>query len=188
MKAGAIELEEGVKSSTPRSTAVNKGVSVLDFIFRILALIGTLGSAIAMVTTNETLPFFTRFLRFRAEYDDLPSFTFFVVANAIVTGYLLLSLPFSIFHIVRSSAKNTRIVLIFFDMAMLALLTSGASAAAAIVYLAHKGNTKVNWLAICQQFNSFCERTSGALIGSFVGVVLLGVMIMLAGVALARRP
>ena len=69
----------------------------------------------------------------------------------------------------------------------MALLTSGASAAAAIVYLAHKGNGKTNWLAICQQFNSFCERTSGSLIGSFVAIVLLMIMIFLSGAALSRR-
>ncbi|XVF16659.1 hypothetical protein REPUB_Repub10bG0051100 [Reevesia pubescens] len=189
MKAGVIELGEAEKTSSSTSrSGVNKGVSLLDFIFRILAFIGTLGSAIAMVTTNETLPFFTRFLQFRAEYDDLPTFTFFVVANAIVSGYLLFSLPFSIFHIVRSSAQRTRMILMFFDMVTLALLTAGASAAAAIVYLAHKGNTRVNWLAICQQFNSFCERTSGSLIGSFAGIVLLSLLIMFSGFALARRP
>ncbi|XVF58299.1 hypothetical protein PTKIN_Ptkin07bG0053900 [Pterospermum kingtungense] len=187
MKAGATELGHGGKSAISRGVG-NKGISVLDFIFRILAFIGTLGSAIAMATTNETLPFFTRFLQFRAEYDDLPTFTLFVVANAIVAGYLLLSLPFSIFHIVRSSAKKTRIVLMFFDMVMLGLLTAGASAAAAIVYLAHKGNSRVNWLAICQQYNSFCERTSGSLIGSFAGIVLLALLLMLSGFALARRP
>ncbi|XWS44327.1 hypothetical protein CRYUN_Cryun15aG0035700 [Craigia yunnanensis] len=189
MKAGAIELGEVGKSTSSTSRGgVNKGVSILDFIFRILAFIGTLGSAIAMVTTNERLPFFTRFLQFRAEYDDLPTFTFFVVTNAIVTGYLLFSLPFSIFHIIRSSAQKTRMILMFFDMVMLALLTAGASAAAAIVYLAHKGNATVNWLAICQQFNSFCERTSGSLIGSFAGTVLLALLIMLSGFALAQHP
>lgn len=70
---------------------------------------------------------------------------------------------------------------------MLALLTGSASAAAAIVYLAHKGNAKANWFAICQQFNSFCQRIPGSLIGSFVGMALLILIIMLCGVALSRR-
>lgn len=69
----------------------------------------------------------------------------------------------------------------------MALLTAGASAAAAIVYLAHKGNSRTNWLSICQQFNSFCERISGSLIGSFAGIVLFMVMIFLLGAALSRR-
>lgn len=70
---------------------------------------------------------------------------------------------------------------------MLGLLTSAASAAAAIVYLAHKGNTRANWFAICQQFNSFCQRISGSLIGSFGGILILILLILMSAVALSRR-
>lgn len=69
---------------------------------------------------------------------------------------------------------------------MLGLVTAGASAAAAIVYLAHNGNSKANWFAICQQFNSFCERISGSLIGSFVGIVVFILLIFISAVALCR--
>lgn len=40
---------------------------------------------------------------------------FFVVANSIVSAYLVLSLALSIFHIISSVAHNTKVVLIFFD-------------------------------------------------------------------------
>ncbi|KAK4360732.1 hypothetical protein RND71_019684 [Anisodus tanguticus] len=188
MKAGALELGHASKvtSSVPKS-GVNRGMSILDLFIRIIAIIATLGSAIAMGTTNETLPFFTQSIRFRAKYNDLPTFTFFVVANAIVSAYLILSLGLSIFHIMRSRAQASRIALIFFDAAMLALLTAGASAAAAIVYLAHKGNTKANWFPICQQFDSFCHRTSGSLVGSFAGVILIILLVLLSSIALSRR-
>lgn len=78
MKAGgAIELGESKStSSTPKIGGVNRGASILDFILRIIAFLGTLVSAIAMGTTRERLPFFTQFLQFRAEYDDLPTFTY----------------------------------------------------------------------------------------------------------------
>ncbi|CAN0857746.1 Casparian strip membrane protein 5 [Linum grandiflorum] len=186
MAVGAVELGEAKGFSTSKA-GVKRGVAALDFILRLLGFIGTLGSAIMMATTNETLPFVTQFIRFRAEYNDLPTFTFFVVANGVVSAYLLLSLPLSIFHILRSTAKNSRIILLIFDTAALALLTAGASAAAAIVYLAHRGNTKANWLAICQQFNSFCERISGSLIGSYVGVTVFILLILLSASALSRR-
>ncbi|ERM94541.1 hypothetical protein AMTRI_Chr04g190550 [Amborella trichopoda] len=179
-----MEREEG--SRVVRG-GVNKGISVFDFVLRLMGFMGTLAGAIAMGTTDETLPFFTQFIRFRARYSDLPTFTFFVVANAIVSVYLLLSLPLSIFHIVRSKAKGSRMILIFFDTGMLGLITAGASAAAAIVYLAHKGNVRANWLAICQQFNSFCERISGALIGSFVAMAILILLILLSAIAISRR-
>ncbi|KAL2903978.1 CASP-like protein 7 [Bienertia sinuspersici] len=179
-----VALEAG---TTSKGASASRGLSILDLIFRIVAGVSTLASAIAMATTNETLPFFTQFIRFRAEYDDLPTFMFFVVANSIITGYLVLSLTFSIFHIIKTNAKGSRILLVILDTAALGVLTSAASAAAAIVYLAHKGNTSANWFAICQQFNSFCERISGSLIGSFIAVVMFILLILLSGFAISRR-
>ncbi|KAK6126464.1 hypothetical protein DH2020_039800 [Rehmannia glutinosa] len=64
-------------------------------------------------------------------------------------------------------------------------LCCGASAA--IVYLAHNGNSDANWLAICQQFNDFCQRTSGAVVAAFVAAVLLIFLVVLSAVALKRR-
>lgn len=70
---------------------------------------------------------------------------------------------------------------------MLTSLTAGSSAAAAIVYLAHKGNAKANWFAMCQQYNNFCERISGSLIGSFIGMALFIMLILLSALVLSRR-
>ncbi|CAL4967064.1 unnamed protein product [Urochloa decumbens] len=185
-KAAAAALEVA-SASGGRSRAASRGLGVLDLILRFVAVIGTVGSAIAMGTTNQTLPFFTQFLRFKAQYDDLPTLTFFVVVNSIVAAYLVLSIPLSIVHVIRSRAKYSRLVLVFFDAAMLALVTSAASAATAIVYLAHKGNARANWFAICQQFDAFCERMSGSLIGSFAAMALLVLLVVLSAAALARR-
>lgn len=69
---------------------------------------------------------------------------------------------------------------------MLGLLSAAASAAAAIIYLAHAGNASANWLAICQQFNDFCKQTSGALIGSFGAIVVLVLLIIMSATALSR--
>lgn len=78
MKAAALELGDEViiKKRSASVRGMNRGLSILDFIFRLVAVMGTLGSSIAMATTNETLPFVTRFVRFRAEYDDFPMFTY----------------------------------------------------------------------------------------------------------------
>ncbi|XP_062224800.1 casparian strip membrane protein 4 [Phragmites australis] len=186
-----VVVEHGESSKAPLvapvAAGVNRAVSIIDVFLRFIAIIGTIGSAIAMGTTNETLPFFTQFIQFEAKYSDLPSLTFFVAANAVVCTYLVLSIPLSIVHIIRPTARYSRLILVFFDAAMLALVTAGASAAAAIVYLAHKGNVRANWFAICQQFDSFCERISGSLIGSFAAMVILIVLIFLSAFALARR-
>ena len=71
--------------------------------------------------------------------------------------------------------------------AAMGLLMVGLAAATATVQLAHNGNNKVNWFSICQQYNDFCKLVSGSLIGSYAGVVMLIVLILLSGVALFRR-
>ncbi|KAJ1423667.1 Casparian strip membrane protein domain [Sesbania bispinosa] len=69
MKGGSIEIGE----VSPRK-GMERGLSIMDFILRIIAAVATLASALAMGTTDERLPFATAFIQFRAEYDDLPSF------------------------------------------------------------------------------------------------------------------
>lgn len=72
MKGVSIEVGEVSKDASQRK-GVARGLSIMDFILRIIAAVATLGSALAMSTTNETLPFATQFIKFRAEFDDLPS-------------------------------------------------------------------------------------------------------------------
>lgn len=69
-EAGEVSTEE----ETPKA-APSRGMPILDLILRLIAAIGTLGSAIAVGTTNDTLPMFARFMHFRAKYQDLPTFT-----------------------------------------------------------------------------------------------------------------
>jgi uncharacterized protein (TIGR01569 family) len=70
---------------------------------------------------------------------------------------------------------------------MMGLLAAAASAATSIVYIAHYGNTQANWFPICQQYNSFCERISGSLIGSYIAVALFVIIILLSHIAISRN-
>ncbi|XP_039035940.1 casparian strip membrane protein 1-like [Hibiscus syriacus] len=133
-----------------------KGIAIGDFILRLCAMAATMGAAITVGIADQTLPFFTQFFQFQAQYDDLPTMVFFLIANSIVVGYLLLSLPFSIICIIRPLAKTPRLLLVIFEAAMAGLTTAAASASASIIYLAHNGNSNTNWLPFCQQFGDFC--------------------------------
>ncbi|KAF7809103.1 CASP-like protein 7 [Senna tora] len=120
---GGEEVDNNIKGSR-RGMKKMRGVSIMDFILRIIAAIATFSSAVAMATSHERLPFSTQFVHFRARFSDLPSFVFFVMGNAIVCGYLVLSSIQSIFHILRSTtALKTRILLLFLDTHTMATQT-----------------------------------------------------------------
>ncbi|XP_015078796.1 casparian strip membrane protein 3-like [Solanum pennellii] len=163
-----------------------RGVSIFDFILRLCALVTTLAAATAMGTTEETLPLFTQFFQFQASYDDLPAFSYFVVANAIASAYVVLSLPFSIVCIVRPHLVGVKLLLLILDTVMVAFTTAAAAAAAAIVYLAENGNSTTQWVAICQQFGDFCQRVSGAVVASFIAAFIFIILVVFSAVTLRR--
>eukprot|EP00253_Pinus_taeda_P025359 PITA_25359 len=164
-----------------------KKVAVFDFIMRIFGILATLAAAIAMGTADEKLPFFTQFFQFEAKYSDLPAFTYFVIANAIAAGYLILSLPISIFNMIRPHVEASKLILIIFDAVMTVVDTSGASAAAAIVDVARRGVSRANWFSFCQQFGSFCERVSDVAIASSGAAVIFVLLVAFNSSALYRR-
>ncbi|XP_023542035.1 casparian strip membrane protein 3-like [Cucurbita pepo subsp. pepo] len=164
-----------------------RGLPIVDLVLRVVALMGTLCSAIVMGTANQTLPFSTQSTQFKAVYKDLPMFMFFVLANSVACAYLFISLPLSIFQMVKVASVTPRLTLLIFDTMAMALVTAGASVAASVVYLAYQGNNVVNWASFCSQFNSFCRRSSQSLIGSFGAVLVLVLLITLSAIAMSRR-
>ncbi|ESQ52235.1 hypothetical protein EUTSA_v10017241mg [Eutrema salsugineum] len=161
-----------------------RGLAIFDFLLRLAAIGITIAASSLMFTAEETLPFFTQFLQFQAGYDDDPTFQFFVIATAIVAGYLLLSLPFSIVSIVRPQAVAPRLILLISDTVVVTLNTAAAAAAAAIVYLAHNGNANTNWLPICQQFGDFCQAVSTAVVAASIAVSFFILLIVISAISL----
>ncbi|KAJ1273549.1 hypothetical protein BS78_06G289900 [Paspalum vaginatum] len=170
-----------------RADRGSRCVALIDFVLRIAAFGPTLAAAIATGTSDETLSVFTQFFQFRARFDDFPALLFFMVANAIAAGYLVLSLPFSAVVVLRPQAIGLRHLLLVCDTIMVALLTAAAAAAAAIVDLAHSGNLRANWVPICMQFHGFCQRTSGAVVASFLAVLVFIFLIILAAFTIRKR-
>ncbi|XP_039024946.1 casparian strip membrane protein 1-like [Hibiscus syriacus] len=187
-KSVDIENSDESKGKAPliadgkeKKSGLKKVMGIFDFILRLAAIIAALVAAATMGTSDETVPFFTQFFQVQASYDDLPTFRFFVIAMAVLAGYLVLSLPFSVVTMVRPNIVVLRILLFILDIVVLSLGTASAAAAAAVVYLAHSGNPNTNWQAICQRFGDFCQKVSGAVVSSFVAVVFLMLMVLLSG-------
>ncbi|BFG34817.1 hypothetical protein CerSpe_210900 [Prunus speciosa] len=175
------------KATKIRNIRGKKGLAIIDIVLRLGAGSAALAASYIAGNTEQILPFFTQFFQFHAQYNDLPTFTFFVAANAVAVGYIAISLPFSIVCIVRPHAIGPRLLLVFLDTVMVALVMSAAGASTAILYLAHNGNLNSNWLAICMQYTDFCQALSGALVASFVAAVFFMLLVVNSTFALKRK-
>lgn len=71
MKTDGATEDSGEESKRARG---NRGISIIDLILRVVAIVGSFGSAVAMGTTDQTLPFITQSFRFEAQYDDFDTF------------------------------------------------------------------------------------------------------------------
>nr|A9NTU2.1 RecName: Full=CASP-like protein 2 [Picea sitchensis]ABK24053.1 unknown [Picea sitchensis] len=104
--------------------------------------------------------------------------TFVVVVNGVACFYLLMSLPVSIFNIMRPGAcPANRAVLTALDMVTVALVTAGALVAG-ILYLVHKaGDTHADWFSIWSQLDSL----------SYLAVLALILHVLLSGSILYKQ-
>lgn len=76
-----------------------KGIAILDFILRLGAAAAAFAATAIMGNAEQTLPFFTQFLQFHAEYNDLPTFTY----NIIIMHFIIFNFTYvvNIFHVAR---------------------------------------------------------------------------------------
>ncbi|XP_050371001.1 casparian strip membrane protein 2-like [Argentina anserina] len=174
------------KSKLQTRRGTKRGLAIVDLVMRLGASAAAFAAAYTTGNAEQILPFFTQFLQFHAQYNDLPTFTYFIVANAIAVGYIGFSMPFSIVCIIRPRATGPRLLLVIFDTVMIALLISDAGASTAIVYLLHNGNSDSNWLAICSQYSDFCQTLSGAVVASFVAAAFFFLLVVNSTFALKK--
>lgn len=72
-----VDQESGEEETPPPPPPPpTKGLSLIDLIMRIVAAVSTMGSAIAVATTSQTLPSVAAFIHFNSrQYQDFPTFT-----------------------------------------------------------------------------------------------------------------
>lgn len=71
-----MKPEGEIHGQEPKRLATSIGFSILDLVLRVVAIVATLGSALAMGLTDETLPFSTQGFVYKAKYNDIPTFRF----------------------------------------------------------------------------------------------------------------
>ncbi|XP_073048107.1 CASP-like protein 1C1 [Primulina eburnea] len=139
------------------------------FVLRLVALGATVSATLIMVTSHDSAEFFS--VKFEANYKKSPAFNYFVIMNAIASGYtfILSFLP------VKTSYGHLVFLL---DLVMTLLLDSSMSACLAIGQVGKNGNSNAGWLPICGQVPKFCDHVTAALIAGFVASIVYFIILV----------
>ncbi|GKV45816.1 hypothetical protein SLEP1_g52860 [Rubroshorea leprosula] len=140
---------------------------LFTIILRLLALGATTSAIIIMVTSHDSTEVLN--LKFTVKYSNSPTFKYFVIVEAIASGYTLMVLFIS-----PKSVFSPLVVVL--DIVTTLLLTSGISAALAIAEVGKKGNSHAGWFPICDQVPKFCDRVSVSLILGFAAPIVYFVL------------
>lgn len=70
MKASEIETGEASMIQKSPAAGINRGMTILDVILRLVAIASTVAGAVVMATSDQQLQFFTQVAVFNVEYDD----------------------------------------------------------------------------------------------------------------------
>ncbi|CBI39011.3 hypothetical protein VitviT2T_015704 [Vitis vinifera] len=149
-------------------------------VLRVVAFLATASATIVMGLNQETKTLLVGTIgttpiraTLKAKFQHTPAFVFFVVANGLASVYNLVMLGVDVFGR-KLDCKGLRLVIIsILDMVIVAVVAAGASSAAFMAELGKNGNSHAKWNKICDKFESFCHQGGGALIPSFIALLLL---------------
>ncbi|KAF3964084.1 hypothetical protein CMV_011588 [Castanea mollissima] len=175
----ALETE-GKTDSIFNSTAAQKQKDRILLLLRLVAFLATASATIVMALNKQTNSLVVATIgnnpikaTLTAKFQHTPAFVFFVVANGMASFHNWLILVLEIVgH--KIDYKGLRLAIIaIFDMLIVVLAAAGDGAAVFMAELGKNGNSHARWNKICDKFQTFCDHGSGALIASFIGLLLL---------------
>ncbi|KAK6913810.1 Casparian strip membrane protein domain [Dillenia turbinata] len=164
-----------------------------ELVLRFLGLALTLVAAIILgvdketkvvpITITSTLPPID--VPVTAKWHHMSAFVYFVVANAIACTHAALSLILCL--VSKNGQKGMKLVIIFLDLMMVALLFSGNGAAAAIGVIGYNGNSHVRWNKVCNVFTKFCNHVAVSIVLSLLGSLSFLLVILLIALSLPKH-
>lgn len=107
------------------------------------------------------------------------------MSNAIACSYAAASLVIS--AMARSSGNHYNVAVLgvtILDLVIIALLFSANGAAYAVGVIGQNGNSHVQWMKVCNEFDAYCRHMTAALLLSLVGSTVFLLMVVLSVVKL----
>ncbi|KAL5996010.1 hypothetical protein ACLOJK_026083 [Asimina triloba] len=86
-----------------------------------------------------------------------------------------------------SRARGLALFISAVDVIMMALVSSGSGAAAAVGYLGYHGNKHTGWNKVCNVYGKFCKHVAASVIVSLISTMAFVVLISLSILNLHRR-
>ncbi|KAK6127808.1 hypothetical protein DH2020_038445 [Rehmannia glutinosa] len=149
------------------SFKMQKTYFVTQITLRILAISVTMAAAWLMISNKETTVVYG--IQADARYSYSPAFKFFAFANIIALAFSVLSVI--LIFVLGKMAVDPICFYYFFlhDLTIALLLLAGCAAGTSVAYVGKYGNNHIGWMAICDHFAKFCNRTQAAFILSYLG-------------------
>ncbi|KAI3469437.1 hypothetical protein Pfo_026100 [Paulownia fortunei] len=164
-------IESGATNAREKEVAVanKRKMRGWDVVLRFLALALSLAAAVVLGVDKETTTVVLTLVPtlppvnvpVTAKWHDLSAFVFFVVANTVACAHAAISLLLTLAN--RGGKKGITMMVILFDLVMVALLFSSVGAALAIGLMGYEGNSHVQWKKVCNVFGKFCDQGAAAL-------------------------
>ncbi|KAJ7969375.1 CASP-like protein [Quillaja saponaria] len=183
---------EGKTEGGVSPKAMAKGYWIL-LLLRLVAFSATTSATIVMALNKETKSFVIATIgstpitaTITAKFHHTPAFVFFVIVNGMASFHNLLMIAVDILG-PDFDYKGMRLALIaILDVMTLALASAGDGAATFMADLGRNGNSHARWDKICDKFHTYCNHGGGALIASFIGIILMLVITVMSIVKLLK--
>ncbi|XP_030450042.1 CASP-like protein 1B2 [Syzygium oleosum] len=168
---------EAMHDATPISKAPRNQVLL---VLRLVAFFATAAATVIMALNKQTKTMVVATIgstpitaTLTAKFQHTPAFVYFVIVNGMASLHNLIMIIVEIWGD-KFDYKGLRLVMIaILDMMTVSLASGGDGAATFMAELGKNGNSHARWNKICDKFGTFCDHGGGAIISSFVGLLLL---------------
>ncbi|PWA59847.1 hypothetical protein CTI12_AA387510 [Artemisia annua] len=158
----SYDMETTMKWSEPQKDGV-KNHGVIDATLRAVLFASTNVALIAMVTSKETkmIPISpTMKVPLDASFDQSPAYIYYVSALSVACLYSIITCLSSVLALMKKGGNVMKLqfYLEILDSLLFGIVASATGAAAAVGYIAIKGNSHSRWSKFCNIYHSFCHQ------------------------------
>ncbi|KAK4433943.1 CASP-like protein 1E2 [Sesamum alatum] len=189
-KNGGYEMTE---TGTELAVAKRREMRGWDLVLRVAAVAFSLAAAVVLGVNKQTTTVALTLVQtlppvdvpVTAKWHYLSASVYFVVANSTACAYAAISLL--LLSVNRGGKKRVAMMIVIFDLMIIALLFSSLGAVLAVGLIGLKGNSHIQWHEVCSVFGKFCNQGATAIGLSGVASLVFLVLVLIAILKLHKK-